>query len=311
VSAIGLEREPIPEVRLALEAMATRFELILPGAETARLRAAGEEALAEIARLDRQLSCYSSASDVTWINTHAAREPVRVEPVLFNLLRRCQELAAATEGTFDITVGPLMHAWRLAEGSGVGPDDATVMRARRVIGFTNLILDEEASTVSFARPGVRLDLGAAGKGFAIDRAIDILRAHGVESALLHGGTSSVHALGSPTPGAQAGWRVAWHQSPGPDGTFTLRDGALSVSAVHGRQFIANGRRYGHVMDPRTGMPTRAASSAIVTGPGSLECDALSTALLVLGGRGTAVLRLRFPGYDGAVGNVHAADTHEN
>jgi thiamine biosynthesis lipoprotein len=108
----------------------------------------------------------------------------------------------------------------------------------------------------------------------------------------------VHVIGAPSNGV--GWRIGWHPPHASTQAFTLRDAALSVSAVHGKAFAEGGRTYGHVLDPRTGLPTRMAVSAVVTGPGSLEADALSTALLVLGAGWIPSLRIRFPGYDGDV-----------
>ena len=288
------------EVRLALQAMATRFELVLGGGDPVRLRAAGEEALAEIARLDRQLSFYRSTSDISWINARAAREPVRVEPALFRLLQRCCALSAATDGAFDITIAPLMRAWGFVARGGAIPDEATLAAARDSVGFSHLHLDPGTSAIAFGRHGMSIDLGAAGKGYAIDAAVDILREHGVAHALLHGGTSSIHAIGTQPDGGP--WRVGWGGSPqGPPLAFELHDRALAASAVKGKSFVAEGREYGHVIDPRTGLAIVAAPAATVTGPASLECDALSTALLVLGASWLPTLRTRFPGYDGVVG----------
>jgi thiamine biosynthesis lipoprotein ApbE len=191
---------------LALHAMATRFELVLHGDDPVRLRAAGEEALVEIERLERLLSFYRSDSEITAINRRAFGEPVRVSGEVFRLLRGCAEVFAASAGAFDVTIGPLMRAWKLAGGAGAVPDAATLAAARAVTGFAHVELDERAQTVRFARDGVAIDLGAAGKGFAVDAAIGVLQELGVTSALLHGGTSSVHALGAP-PG-EDGWRVA-------------------------------------------------------------------------------------------------------
>jgi thiamine biosynthesis lipoprotein len=285
-------------VRLALHAMATRFELVLDESNPVDARAAGEEALAEITRLDEQLSVYRSASEVSWINAYAATRAVKVEPRLFSLLLRCQALSLATEGAFDITIAPLMRAWGFAGGTGAVPSPARLATALACVGSRHVLLDPDASTVRFTRPGMNIDLGAAGKGYAVDEAIAILRARGVTRALLHGGTSSVHVIGAPVD--RASWRIAWSPSQGAARTFDLRNAALSVSAVHGKCFTSEGWTYGHVIDPRTGLPARTATSAIVTGPQSLEADVLSTALLVLGSPGIPLLRTRFPEYDGAV-----------
>jgi thiamine biosynthesis lipoprotein len=283
-------------VRVAIDAMATRFELVIVDDEgdAVRARAIAEEALAEIARLEDRLSLFRPSSDVAAINAAASERPVRVEPTLFSLLQRCLELSAACDGAFDITVGPLTRLWK---GATAVPPAAAIEDARRRAGWQHLILDDERSTIGFARAGMTIDLGAAGKGYAIDRAIDVLRLHGVARALLHGGTSSVHALGAPR--GEAAWRVGWSGDTGGK-VFELRDGALSVSAVHGRMFSSGGRDYGHVIDPRTGWPTQNTRSAAVTGPASFECDVLSTALLVQGADWLPTLRARFPGYDGRI-----------
>lgn len=291
-------RQPAEEVRLALEAMATRFELVLRGPDSVRLRAAGEEALDEIARLDRQLSFYRPSSDVSWVNGRAADGPVSTEPGLFGLLERCHDISTRTGGAFDITVAPLMRAWRFVGEQGAIPDAAVLERARMASGFAGMRLDRTAWTVEFLRRGMSIDLGAAGKGFAIDAAIAILREHGITHALLHGGTSSVHAVGPPDDVPP--WTIGWAAPDGVERRFALRDTALSISAVHGKSFTAGGREYGHVLDPRTGAPCARARAAAVTGPGSFECDALSTALLVLGPDGLPSLCGLFPGYEGSV-----------
>jgi thiamine biosynthesis lipoprotein len=302
VTALAIESGRRGAVCLALEAMATRFELVLHGGDAERLRAAGEEALGEIARLDRQLSFYRPSSDITWINASAADGPVRVEPGLFALLERCTALSAATDGAFDVTVAPLMRAWGFVGRGGALPDEPVLDDALGRVGSRGLLLDRAASSVEFARPGMSIDLGAAGKGYAVDGAMRILRDHGVGSALLHGGTSSIHAVGARPDGSP--WPVAWAgargEPPREPRTFALRNSSLSASAVTGKSFVAGGREYGHVIDPRSGRAMTGARAAVVTGPGSLECDALSTALLVLGASWLPTLRARFPAYDGAV-----------
>jgi thiamine biosynthesis lipoprotein len=302
-------------VMLARHAMATRFEIVLHGDNSSRLRGAGEEALAEVERLESQLSLYQPASEIARVNACAARQPVRVTPAVFRLLEHAQRLHRDTGGAFDITIAPLLRCWGFMHGSGSWPDPAAVAAARRQVGMQHVILDAENLTVQFDIEGVMLDLGAIGKGCAIDRAAETLRETGVTSALLHGGTSTVYGIGRP-PEDDA-WKIAIEspaqeiregrapaspimKSPAREGqppqllaTVPLQDEALSVSAVWGKSFEHDGRTYGHVLDPRTGQPASNAVLAAVALPSATETDALSTALLVTGpeGHGT-IARLR-------------------
>ena len=296
----GAEDDRVSAVALGLEAMATRFELLLAGDDPARLRAAGEEALREIERVEGLLSRYRPSTAIAAINAAAGGEPVRVDPRVLALLRRCAELTRLTDGAFDITIGPLLRAWGFVGGSGRAADPEALARARDLVGMEWVELDAATSTVRLARAGMELDLGAVGKGYAIDCAIAVLEEHGVPRGLLHGGTSSVHVIGHVS--ARKPWRVAW-RAPGEADrlrTLTAAQPALSVSAPHGKAFVLDGRLMGHVLDPKTGEPAGQALSACVVGPSSTVCDALSTALLVNGSRGCAWLAQRFPGYRGWV-----------
>src|SRR5437867_7438787 len=194
------------QVSLACNAMATRFELVLHGENPIALRAAGEEALAEIQRLEAQLSLYRPTSEIAHLNARAAEGPVRVEPSLFRLLEQARRLSAETSGAFDITIAPLVRCWGFMGGTGQMPTPEAVAQARRSVGMNLVELEPNNFTVRFLREGVMLDLGALGKGYAIERAAEILRQDAVNSAILHGGTSTVHAIGHP-PGAAA-WQVA-------------------------------------------------------------------------------------------------------
>jgi thiamine biosynthesis lipoprotein len=289
---------------LALHAMATRFEMVLHGENRVALRAAGEEALAEIERLEAQLSLYRNASEIAHLNARAAQGPVRVTPSLFALLKQAQQLHRESGGAFDITIAPLVRCWGFMGGGGHLPEAEALAAARARVGMGLVELDPDHLTVRFGRPGVMVDLGAIGKGYAVERAVDLLREAGVTSALVHGGTSTVYGLGHP-PEAEC-WKVAL-EGPrrGMEGargrgsvaiqgrrtpeetlaTVPLRDQAMSVSAVWGRSFQAEGKTFGHVLDPRTGQPVSGAVLAAVVLPSATETDALSTALLVLGAEG--------------------------
>ncbi len=288
-------------VAVARQAMATRFEIVLHGEGEVALRAAAEEALDEIQRLDAQLSLYEPTSDIRHINRRAAAEPVRVEPELFRLLQHAERLCRETGGAFDITVGPLVRCWGFMRGTGRLPASEALAEAREKVGMHNVILNGNESTVRFAHDGMMLDLGSIGKGYALERAAELLLEAGVTSAILHGGTSTVHAIGVP-PDAEV-WKVALpqpdfaHQTVafGPTGfpadatdllaVVPLKDEAMSVSAVWGKAFEADGRVYGHVIDPRKGGPVESALMAAVVSSSATESDAFSTALLTLGSSG--------------------------
>ena len=285
-----------PPVALAREAMATRFELLLYGDDPVRLRAAGEEALREVEWAEAELSRFRTGSAVFWLNARAGGEPLRVDPRVFRLLAECASLSALTDGAFDPTVGPLLRAWGFFGSDARRPTPPELLRARRLVGMERLELDERSRTARLAEPGMELDLGAVGKGYALDRVASVLNEHGIRRALLHGGTSSVHAIGEAEEGGP--WRIGW-RVPGRAPLvepLSLHVPALSVSAPHGKAFVSDGQSYGHVLDPRGGAPACGTRSAVVTGPSSTLCDALSTALLVLGQPGVEGLRTRFPDY---------------
>ncbi|MBI5802968.1 MAG: FAD:protein FMN transferase [Verrucomicrobia bacterium] len=291
-------------VILARHAMSTRFELVLHGGDEAALRAAGEEALDEITRLEDELSYFRATSQIFRLNREAARQPVRVTPWLLRLLQQAQRLSAESGGTFDITVAPLMRCWGFYTREGRVPEAEALAQARAGVGMHLVELNAPESTVRFTHSGVQLDLGSIGKGYAVERAGELLREAGVTSALLHGGTSTVLAIGTP-PNAE-GWKIAIdhpgnpHNSPEHTGdlqlplaTVRLRDESLSVSAVWGKSFTAADKSYGHVIDPRTGQPTEGALLAAIVLPSATEGDALSTMLLTLGaGEFERVLHLR-------------------
>jgi thiamine biosynthesis lipoprotein len=292
--------------------MATRFEFVLHGDNPVGLRATGEEAMEEIHRLEGQLSLYRPSSEIAHLNARAGREPVRVSPGVFALLERAQKLTRETSGAFDVTIAPLVRCWGFMGGNGKIPAEQELADARAKVGMHLVQLNRQNFTVGFATAGVMLDLGAIGKGYAVDCATEILREAGVTSALLHSGTSTVSAIGTP-PGEDS-WKIAIDQpavrttstvaenssnhsseATKPLTTISLKDESLSVSAVWGKSFQAEGRTVGHVLDPRTGRPVSAAILAAVVLPSATETDALSTALLALGKDGHESLAKLRPG----------------
>ncbi|MFA6046230.1 MAG: FAD:protein FMN transferase [Phycisphaerales bacterium] len=255
-------------LRLACEAMGTRFECVLAGDQEPNLRAAAEAAFAEIESLHSRWSYFSSTSLVSRINQAGATRRVPLDTDTLDLLRLALNTWQDTEGCFDITIAPLMRRWGfrplpnlVARASGPCPSSPTSSStatcptpdpATPRWGSQHLSLDTHAHTLAFTTPGIEIDLGAIAKGAALDAAASIIRDAGVTSALLHGGTSSVIAIGTP-PDSPRGWPIRLGPDPSAP-VVHLYNAALGVSAHHGRTADAGDLTVGHIIDPRTGEP---------------------------------------------------------
>lgn len=267
--------------------MACEFEALLPGGITGAVDAACA-ALDEIDRLEEKLSVYRDGSDLSYLNRAAAAGPVPVDAEMLALLASAHRIGRGTDGAFDPACGALVKAWGFFRGPLRVPPPEALRRAREASGIGAVEIDVAAGTVRFLRPGVEYNLGGIGKGYALDRAAALLRREfGIRRALLQGGQSSLRGVGAP-PGEPRGWPVAIADPLRPGHTLAtihLRDRALGTSGTANQYFVWNGRRYGHVLDPRTGFPADSLAGASAIAPTALEADALSTAFFVLGEEG--------------------------
>ena len=346
------------------EAMACLFEVVFDAASYRHATDVAVAALQQVALLEDQLTVYRDTSEVSAINRRAADQPVVVEEGLYRLLRRGADLARITGGAFEMTAGALSKIWGFYRRQGRMPSPHEIEQALATVGSQHLVFDdhgENGPTIRFLRRGLELNLGAIGKGYALDRAADVLKAGNVHDFLLHGGNSSVLASGSRDPKAsrranagdasqaivceelpscaakttaapaspspesaqnlavvaghepdrapvavapgasqhipQEGWVVGLRHPLRPDARlaeFVLRDQALGTSGSGTQYFHYQGRRYGHILDPRTGWPADKVLSATVIAPTAELADALSTACYVLGVEGTQALCQRLP-----------------
>jgi thiamine biosynthesis lipoprotein len=268
----------------ARRAMACEFSVYVPPTAPNAV-AAGEAALDELEPLEELLSVYRGSSAISYVNENAADRPVRVDDRLFHLLERCARLSEETGGAFDAASGALVRAWGFFRGPKHVPSEPDCLAALVCCGMQHVELDARERTVRFRVPGVELNFGAVGKGFAIDQAIRRLREDfAVECALMQGGQSSLSGLGSPS-GDGRGWMIGIQNPYDPTRQVTtvrLKDCALGTSGAADQYFEWNGRRYGHVLDPRSGRPANELASASVLADDAATADALSTALFVMG-----------------------------
>jgi thiamine biosynthesis lipoprotein len=289
-------------VQFSRRAMACEFALWLNAGQHRDGADAAIAALDLLEPLEQQLSVYRSDSDVCQINQLASQQAVPVESQLFELLGTCRSLWEMSRGAFDPTAGPLIALWGFKYRSGRLPTRDEIATALPTVGFRHVILDEDMQTVQFAQAGVELNLGSVGKGHALDRGSQILHERGVSDFIFHGGNSSVLARGSRAGSSDGGWSVGIRHPLRPEhrlGELVLRNQALSTSGSGTQFFIQQGKRYGHVLDPRTGWPAEGVLSATVIAPTATEAEALSTACYVLGPTDAAELIAANPHY-GAV-----------
>jgi len=270
------------------DAMGTAFSVVVWDEDGGRAESAVAAALDEARRLDEMLSNYRQTSELSQVNRLAAKEPVRVTDELFQLLAACTEYSRASEGTFDITVGPLMKAWGFYGGAGHFPDPAEIRGALGHVGYRKVVLDPEARTVRFTEDGAELDPGGIGKGYAVDRMIAILKESGVESALVSAGSSSIYALGAPPN--EPGWKVAIRDprdTTKSAATVTLKDQSISTSGNYERFFLAEGKTWSHIMDPRSGYPAMGTLSVSVIAPRTIDSEVWAKPYYIQGRQWTA------------------------
>lgn len=286
---------PAPLVTYSRRAMACDFEIQLAAG---RHDGSAERVLAALdllEPLEDQMTVYRSDSELLRINRAAATAPVTVEPRLFALLELTAQIHADTQGAFDATSLPLSEVWGFSRRQGRLPDDAEVAAVLERVGMGDVVIDAANKTVAFRRAGLSLHLNSIGKGYALDRMAELLDGEASEAGdrvgdyLLHGGRSSVLARGTRPREADSGEGPGWPIGipnplvPGERlGEIVLVDEALGTSGSGTQFFEQGGRRYGHLLDPRTGRPAEGIYSATVIAPSAAEADALSTAFYVMG-----------------------------
>jgi len=267
----------------SVDAMGGAFTIVAYGDDAARLETSVAAALEEARRLDDLLSNYRPESEWSRVNQLAGKQPVRISQELFDLLSACVEYSRESEGAFDITVGPLMKVWGFYKGTGHLPHRAEVRGALDRVGWRNIRLDSAARTVHFARPGVEIDPGGIGKGYAVDRLAAILERQGVRRALISAASSSIYAIGAPPH--ERGWRIGIKDPKDhlkTVATVWLRDQSMSTSGNYEKFFYAEGKMYSHIMDPRTGYPSMGTLSVSVITPRTIDSEAWAKPYYILG-----------------------------
>jgi thiamine biosynthesis lipoprotein len=270
-------------LEISRQAMACQFQVVFNAGQYVGAEELATRALDLISQLEKQMTVFDESSELSHINRTAFPGPVSVESRLYELLSYARRLSVATQGAFDITAAPLWRLWGFARRAGRLPGEKELAETLDRVGYSWWLCDDAQQTVRFLRPQMELHLGAIGKGYALDRACEELWKAGVTDFLLHGGQSSVLARGARS--GQDGWTIGIVHPLVPQrrlGIIRLRDEALGTTSTAYQYFYHQGRRYGHVLDPRTGMPANQLLAVTVRAPLAATADALSTAFFVMG-----------------------------
>ncbi|MGD2176075.1 MAG: FAD:protein FMN transferase [Candidatus Brocadiaceae bacterium] len=291
----GVQRHHYAAIRMGVQ---VRTIVYAPDAEAAAR--ACEAVFARIDEIEDVASDYRRTSELMRLCEQAGGPPVPVSDELLLLLTRAQALSARTRGVFDVTAGPYIRLWREARETGQMPAEEALEQAGELVGWEKMRIYREAGTVELLVPGMQLDLGGVAKGYALDEALETLREHGIGSALIEAGGDIV--VGDAPP-ARDGWRIEVANAKPKQRMVVLANAAISTSGDVEQYVEMGGKRYSHIVDPRTGLGLTRRTAATVIAPDGITSDSLATAACVLGKkRGMRLIRSA-PGAKGYIRRV--------
>ncbi len=269
-------------VKEAMTLMDTFCEISCYSQDRASAIKAIDAAFTEMRRIENVFSKFDENTSVSNINRIAGLEKVIVSEEVFGLTERSVYYSRISEGSFDITVGPLMEIWGFVRRQKAIPDRDVIDNALKSVGYKNIELDPKELSIRFLNKGVKIDFGGIAKGYAVDRAKDVLIAHGIKNGIINLG-GNISALGKAPSGKN--WNIGVEDPRGKGRilkTFELRDMAISTSGNYERFFEIGGKRYSHIINPVTGKPCQGIISVTVVADSAEKADALSTAIFVMG-----------------------------
>ena len=273
--------------------MGTKAWVTIDGMRKSDAERAADAAFREMYRIESVMSNWRSTSEISRLNAGSNGAPFAVSRELYAIIDSSLFYSKATAGAFDVTVRPLVVLWGFEGGEAKLPTDEEIARARSLVGYRKVVLDSARSTVTL-QPGMQIDLAGVAKGYALDRCVAVIKKLGVKNALVNLG-GNIYALGAPH--GETGWTIGIRDPKGGLGTvgsLLLRDQAVATSGNYENFVELDGKRYGHLIDPRTGRPVSAVLSATVVAPTGLSSDALSK-LFVLGPDAAREAVARLPG----------------
>ena len=294
--------------------MGSRFDITVVAKDSAEANLHIENAISEISRIENLISSWKENSQTSEINRNAGVRPVKVSEELFMLIQRSIRISEITDGAFDISYASMDKIWKFDGSMTQMPSEEEIENSIRKVGYQKIILDAEKSTVYLSEEGMKIGFGAIGKGYAADKAKDLLISQGVVAGIINA-SGDMNTWGKQPSGED--WKVAITNPFDKNKAFALlpiKNSAVVTSGDYERFVNFNDTRYSHIIDPRTGYPATGIISATVFAPKAELADALATSVFVMGIE-TGLNRInQLPGIECIIidenGNVHRSDKIE-
>jgi thiamine biosynthesis lipoprotein len=283
-------------VKRQMTLMGSRFEITVTAPDSVRAQAGIDLAVAEISRIENLISEWHPGTQISEVNRNAGIKPVRVDREVFNLTQRAITYATITNGAFDISIAAMDQLWRFDDSMTDVPDSASIRKSIENVGYQHIVLDSTHCTIYLSRAGMKIGFGSIGKGYAADQGRALLRAKGVKGGI-------VNASGDLSAWGQQPNGKAWHigiNNPFKAGrilkVIQLKTGSIATSGSYEKYAEINGKRYSHIINPKTGIPSTGITSVTILGSSAEIANALSTSLMVLGVEEGLQLMKQFPTY---------------
>jgi thiamine biosynthesis lipoprotein len=262
--------------------MGSRFDITVVSNDSIQANKYIDTAVTEILRIEKLISSWDDKSQTSEINRNAGIKPVKVDKELFDLIERAIGISKLTDGAFDISYASMDRIWKFDGSMTVMPSEEEITASVLKVGFQNIILNKESSTVFLKVAGMKIGFGAIGKGYAADKAKDLLISKGIVSGIINA-SGDMNTWGKQPNGNE--WKVAITNPMDKNKVFALlpiTNGAVVTSGNYEKYVIFNGKRYTHIIDPRTGYPSTGIMSVTVFAPRAELADALATSVFVMG-----------------------------
>jgi len=290
LASASLRTEALSPVHQQRYCMGTMFDIVVYHSSRLDAERAVEKAMEEIFRLDQVMSHFKADSDLSKLIREGPNGFVIVEPSLYEVIQESISFSRRSGGKFDVTIAPLLKTWKEAHAEGRSPSAAEISSARQCVGYEKIEI-EAPNRIRFRSDCLAIDLGGIGKGYAVDRAIVVLKSAGIRHALINAGGSSIAAIGAP-PG-RTGWPIQLGARVSGSRILLLRDNTISTSQQNLVSLAFGPGTFGEILDPQTGAPTESRTAVSVVAPSATVSDALSTTLLLLSTEEAAKLLAEF------------------